>query len=667
MRAIEIARKLSGYGQTEEACKAYVLAVHEEGCDPAEKMEGAMYILQFQGDYQVAYDCFLGLYREGHYREDCLNILTEAFYLPNVKELRGRYERNRKALGRYPYLFRRDFPAFEELPIRFYPYDERRYVPFYVEEGRFGEPVDFGYPVVGRNFFWQLEKPILAEDVFSQYELEYLNDNVRRSEWVGRENHIYLHYTDWGVFCAHLQALHFKRLLGEEKLVFLIEDEVGQYPIDFKERFGLDYSQYPVKPVGIREVNRIIWHTQLSTHNGGDFFNEIYDGHPNLLYLSSVMMDSMADGIRDLRALMEGVSSADEAVALLDHWTNPQLVRELYRLRNRTDKDYLVAIYLEEKTWSPFRDVDSRVAPAIFFQPHFSNIVYDLKIYDDDRTVLHAKASDEIREAAFLRQFPYIKTFTPLRRFTTSYAATLRFMYGWSLRPRKEGEEPTVVPDLLSQRVLNRSFMLDPRDRLYQDSVLVRFEDGKLNPKATFTALTAFLDLPYTESVTYCSIQGVRDATTLGNVTGFDTATVYRTYDEYANDDERYFLEYFLRDAYEYYGYDFHYYDGAPVDEEELRQLNTKFTILNEYIRKTWPPALHEKLAEKEEPPSEEEAKMIVETMVEQQVKGYEENRMKNMLVLQRGLRFVNQEGEPLRMMPMLELDPELLEQPLYH
>ncbi|MFQ7451717.1 MAG: hypothetical protein ACLRNQ_10040 [Flavonifractor plautii] len=51
---------------------------------------------------------------------------------------------------------------------------------------------------------------------------------------------------------------------------------MGQYPIDFQARFGIDYSQYPVKPVSIREVTRLIWHTQLATHNGGDFFNEIF-------------------------------------------------------------------------------------------------------------------------------------------------------------------------------------------------------------------------------------------------------------------------------------------------------------------------------------------------------------------------------------------------------
>ena len=155
------------------------------------------------------------------------------------------------------------------------------YVPFYVSEGRFGEFVNVRDQVVSRNFFKNLDDPILAGDVFSQYELEYLNDNVRKSEDVGRENHIYLHYTDWPVFCAWLQVLNMKPLTESGKAVFLIENEIEQYPIDFKERFGIDYSQFPVQPVALGEYNRLIWHTQLSSHNGGDFFNEIFDAHPD--------------------------------------------------------------------------------------------------------------------------------------------------------------------------------------------------------------------------------------------------------------------------------------------------------------------------------------------------------------------------------------------------
>lgn len=216
------------------------------------ELGAALYLLQFGREYQVAYTVFVDFYQRGFYQEDILTLMTKAFYERNVKLLKTRYDKNCKTLKKYPYLFRGDFPAFEDLPIRFYPYDDRGYRPFDRRERRFEPYVDFNHPVVSRNYFRDLEQPVLAADVFSQYELEYLNDNVRKSEWVGRENHIYLHYTDWTVFCAYLQVLNLRALLPEKKIVFLMEEEIIQYPVDFKERFGVDYSHYPVKPVGIR-------------------------------------------------------------------------------------------------------------------------------------------------------------------------------------------------------------------------------------------------------------------------------------------------------------------------------------------------------------------------------------------------------------------------------
>ena len=176
---------------------------------------------------------------------------------------------------------------------------------------------------------------------------------------------------------------------------------------------------------------------------------------------------------------------------------------------------------------------------------------------------MRSRQYEIIAQSPIFQYFKYIKTFTPMRRITTSYGAAMRFMWAF---PGKTDEDRkgTVVGDQISDKLLNRSFMIDPGDRLYRDSVLVRFEDGKLNPKATFTALAAFLDLPYTESMTYCSLAGRRNPESLkGNDRGFDTAAVYRSYDEYANDAERYFIEYFMRDVYEHYGYGFLYYDGA--------------------------------------------------------------------------------------------------------
>lgn len=675
MTAIEIARQLAALGQTEQAAGAYGVAVHEVGEDnPAIQMEGAVYILQNGGDYKISYTWLLELYRRGQFREDCLSIMTQAFYEPNVKLLKTRYEKNCRRLAKYPYLFRKDFPSFEELPVRFYPFDDNGYVPFYREEERFGDYVKPRAEVISRNFFHDLENPILATDVFSQHELEYLNDNVRKSEWVARENHIYLHYSSWGEFCAWLQVLNLRPLTEEKKVVFLMEDELSLYPIDFKERFGIDYSQYQLKPVGIREINRLIWHTQLSSHNGGDFFNEIFDAHPNLITFPSQMLKGIEAYVQRLR---ESCAQAERDGGALDtSQMTPDLARlawEVYNLKDRTDKDLLVVGLLTDPRATVGLDPAARIAPAVFLQPHFPNINFRLTVDQKGRTVLNSKEYNAIRSSPIFLGFKYIKTFTPLRRITTSYGAAVRFMQK-NLLAYQQGELkqdiPPMIDDELTNRLMNRSFMVDPDDRPCQDSVLVRFEDAKLNPRATFTALAAFLDLPYTQSMTYCSMFGERDPESLaGNDLGFSTAAVYRTYDEYANDAERAFLEYFMRDAYEKYGYDFHYYNGQPVNETCLEQWIMQFTTLESFIYSAWKENMFPYITiQRGEVELSGEA---LETAKQEALDRYMRDLRGNWRLvgqtLMRGLRFVNRHGQPLHMMPKLELDEALLERPLYH
>ena len=226
------------------------------------------------------------------------------------------------------------------------------------------------------------------------------------------------------------------------------------------------------------------------------------------------------------------------------------------------------------------------------------------------------------------------------------------------------------MDDNMLTRVLNRSYMIDPQDRLYADSVLVRFEDAKLNSKAVFTALAAFLDLPYTQSMTCCTLFGERDPESLkGNDLGFSTGAVYRTYDEYANDAERAFIEYFMRDAYREYGYDFQYYDGQPVDEARVDQWIDGFTTLEHYICTAWRENVLSlaHITRDGQEVSEEEAEWAKDDAIEQNMKSIRENWHSVAKVLLHGLRFVNKNGQPLHMMTKLRLDPALLEQPLYH
>lgn len=671
MEAIDIARKLAALGSAEEAQEAYKLALHQ-GAKPADMLEAAVYVLQSGGDYKISYTCFRDLYNQGHFRDEVLSLMIGAFYEPNVKDLQARYERNCKFLKKYPYLFRKDFLPFDELPVWFFPFDEDGYVPFYPSRQRFGEYINFKNPVISRNFFRDLEKPVLADGVYSQYELEYLYDNVRASEDIGRENHIYLHYPDWAEFCAYLQCLDIHRLLEKEKFVFLIAGELERYPIDFKAEFGVDYSRCPLKPVGIREVTRLIWHTQLSYHNGGDFFNEVFDAHPNLLVLPSILMEAIERDVAEYQDRINRARSLVHAQELFSEWGNPKRIEELYRLKGRTGKDIVVAVYLENATATAGLDRMSRIVPAVFVQPHFTKMPSGLSVNTEKGcAVLNMPTYEEIKDSPLLLDFKYIKTFTPMRRFTTSHGASVRFMYLSALEAEKAEKEDSSVPktivnDAISERIFNRSFMADPEDRLFKDSVVVRFEDGKLNPKATFTALAAFLDLPYTESMTECT-EGGKEVFAPGNAKGFDPETVYRTYDDYVNDAERYFIEFFLRDAYEYYGYDFHYYDGAPVDEERAEELIRGFTTINSYMRKTWKKVFDAVEMTLRDAVIGDETKPLESEMLENYMKSCDENRLKNMKILLRGLHFVNKSGQTLRMMRKLEPDPALLEQPLYH
>ncbi len=146
-----------------------------------------------------------------------------------------------------------------------------------------------------------------------------------------------------------------------------------------------------------------------------------------------------------------------------------------------------------------------------------------------------------------------------------------------------------------------------------------------------------------------------------------DARAVYENYNEYMGKAERYFLEYFLRDIYENYGYDFQNYDGKPMDEACVEDLSGCFDTMDYYIEESW-----KRIKATCEVPegfnipqlSDSEVQEIIS---EKMMEIHRENRLKTGKTLLRGLHFINNHAQELHMMPMLKLDPALLEQPLYH
>ncbi len=639
-----------------------------------ETMAAALEVLRTGGNYKIAYNAFLELYRAGNLREDALSAMTQAFYEPNEEELRERYQENCALLAKYPYLFRKDFPAFEDLSVRFFPYDDEGYFPFDWAGERFGDYFAPRRAVISQNFFRDLDRPILAADMYSQYELEYLRDNVRRSEDIARENHVYLHYTDWETFCAYLQVLDIAPVLLEDKAVFLIGEEIEQYPIDFKARFGIDYAKCTPRPVRLREVTRLIWHSQLSTHNGGDFFNEVFDGHPNLVTLSSVMMEGIIEAMDLVRHAVETMSLKD-LKTVYRQFKLPELLQELHELhetRDLTDKDLMVACYLMETAAGHTLDRCARISPAIFFQPHFKNIDVSIEPVGDGKAVMRVPAYEQLLAAPMVQGFKYIKTFTPMRRVTTSYGASIKFMYQTMDLHELVGMDFKDLPDEFSvndtslsvYRMFNHTYKVDRADRLYTDSILVRFEDAKLNPKATFTALCAFLDLPYMQSMTYCSENGKE----MGRGVRFGTGPVFRSYLQFAGGAEQWLFEFLFRDAYRQYGYDPIYYKGKPVSEAKVEVLTSRFAVLEFHMRELRRRLYKEvKLAKGVPAPETESLTLSEAKRIDDDILVHRRLRAETVKLLLQEPCFVSPRGRPLEMMPMLRLDEALLEQPLYH
>ena len=87
MDTIEIARRLAELGQTEEAQAAYSLVLQEAAeRNPELELEAASYLFFSQGNYQVAYTAFVSLYNRGFYQTELMDLMTQAFYLPNAED-----------------------------------------------------------------------------------------------------------------------------------------------------------------------------------------------------------------------------------------------------------------------------------------------------------------------------------------------------------------------------------------------------------------------------------------------------------------------------------------------------------------------------------------------------------------------------------------------------
>jgi len=585
MKTLDIARKLAEAGEKEEASKAYELVLQENnGSNNDIDLEAAVYLLYQEGDYRIPVTTLVNLHKKDYMKTDIVGLLFSILWQPNFSIYKENYRKNIAKLKNYKYIFKKSdsFPNFEDLNILFLPFGEDTFIPYNQEEDEFGQACKIRHEEITHYFFKDLSKPVYTEDIYSQYELEYLFDQVRESSQCGKENHIYLYYSNENKFSSFLQILDMTYITKKEKFIFLFDSNKFLYPINFKEKYGIDYSKFTPKEVKPEEITKLIYHQQYSSHNGGDFFNEIFDAHPYLCSSGSRIYE-------DYINLYERYRKIEPNSEITVNFMSDKSFKIDKKKNHKSEVDcasyFIKSILLNSNIRNHGSYASSRIIPAAFVQPHFGNITSSYNFLDANTLVYSNNEHEEISNSILFRNFKYIKTFAPIRRPTRSYGATIKFFHNEFFNKSRDKK---VFANEMINVLENKNYLYNPTNRFYNDCRLVKFEDGKLYPNEIFPKLARFLDVPYSKSMKYCSEYGNINPESLeGNDIGFSTAAINRTYDEYIGENEGYILEILQKDWYDYYNYSYEYYDNSKATSQDLinkcDDFNVFYTMIKEY------------------------------------------------------------------------------------
>lgn len=552
-----------------------------------------------QGKYEIAVQLFILLYQKGFARDEMIRTILDCYYEPNMFKLKECYDKNITLLKKYPFIMKKDFPEFESLHIKPIPTAEGRYDLFDEKADAFFGAYEVKSRKDERPFFQDLEQQILVKNESNPWNIAYLCDNVRRSEDYGGDNHIYLYYDSFELFCCYLQVMDITAYLGNQKLVFIFGQAQldAYYPLDFKQLFGIDYEAMGCKPVRVDEVNRLCFGHQVTWASGVTFVLEVMDFHPNLLTVPidnifPLLYESILKGksaleisslLKQEKSILTRISSGyqyDEDVPRINAFFKANgfdILREaallLKKVKKPTKAMWMKAFYLAY-SYSMGREFKSRVAPVLYFHAHW------LKFNKD----MPAQMGAVLWIMDLIPQFDSFYMASYMRDICAQFGCDLDWHVKrmWD-RHGYTGSDRT-TPYLIDKMVhfYRYAFLLDiikaesdkagnSYNELYWEKTvrMVRFEDMKLHPKATMTALCEFIDVPWSDTFMECTYQGEK----LYDDHGFNPASLYKKREEILNVFDHYRIELLASGIFESWGYKNKYYDGTKYTAQEIIQM----------------------------------------------------------------------------------------------
>lgn len=516
-------------------------------------------ILSFEcGKYREAFLMWMEIYNHSvnqEERETIYQIVKEAYYLPNEEDIQNMYEHNCQMMQNYPFVLGVQYKNWEQLEMEIYPISDNEICVYHKGEQRFYGP----YCDTKENIpycFNNLDNPLLLEKVFTHSYLQFLQDNVRKSEDYGGDNHIYLVYDSEDWFSVLLQWFDVSAFFLDKKFVFLIgENTKEQYPIDFKVQFGIEYREDDRKPIQIEEMKRICyWYKHA--HSGNDFGRGVLGASTYVQALKG--HDFHVYSKFNSKPLWYSDSFREKL-------KNPQKTVSFEELRSyNKENGYELALpdYIEFVNWLQLRHSEKKVSIIDLFKGYFL-FQYEKNI-ENPRiipTILfdpHVTENNLYNE--MVKEFPYKIVLTsvrePIRTLFSSYKVGL---IGW---------DRFQTQYFLSSDYTLTMFLDEELKTCYYGYC---FEDLKQYPKEQLSSLCKLLNIPLEEMMFEAKAPYIRNDGE--RVEGFDMKALSGDMSAILSEFDQERLKIYYEPILKYYGYPSFDSEEYPLSEEEVFQL----------------------------------------------------------------------------------------------
>ena len=508
------------------------------------------------GDYQEAFINFANIYnrsKDNQERQDIMTMLQEAYYQPNESELREQYKRNVQALAAYPYFWDKQFEDFSSLSFLLFPISDDSYYLYDKKADRFVGEYDGTTRHQMRYFFENLDQALRVEDEDNLYNLTFLFDNVRRSEDVAMDNHVYLLYHSWEPLQRVMQVGDLTPILDHKKFVFLISQKnFDRYPVNFKDQFGIDYDSMKPSPLRTDEINRIFLN-HFYSYSGTDFFEGVINGSDHVLVLNGwFFYESNKDIVEKYIQLLQTPDLEIDVQQFLQialqrvndvkfvGWPQmvqvlPQILRhqKLVPIHQLWKAILIAAMYFSQAT--EHKNYESRITPVIFFDPH------------------GGPCSDYFE---LMKYFKYPAVEATIRE---PIMRLMRQISSLGIGNTIESLQSTVSSTYSHSKCL-------PHWLTEKGFFVAKFEDLKLKPEQTLRAICRVFNIPYTEKLLSgkMGIWGVLFTNEKGEqLKGFDQRSVKRDISHMATTYDMQRLNLFY--------WPIHHYFGYPCAKEQMK------------------------------------------------------------------------------------------------